>query len=252
MPSVALEVAVESVTDARSAAAGGADRLELCAALDLGGLTPTLGTFQEIRAATTLPLVVMIRPRGGDFVYDASELAVMKRDIRHFLPLAPDGFVFGVLTGDAVVNLDACRDLIVAARGVPCVFHRAFDRTDDNRRTLEDLVTMGFARVLTSGRADDALAGAQNIAKVRHLARGRIGVLPCGRVRASNVSEILRLTNCVEVHGSFAVPVPESDRPGLRGYVRRSRTCRDAVVACRAILDAGVSPSPSPFRVGGP
>ena len=250
MPAVVLEVAVESVADALAAAHGGADRLELCAALDLGGITPSLGVFEEVRAATTMPVVVMIRPRGGDFVYDDCELAAMKRDLTHFLPLAPDGFVFGALSADAVVNLDACRDLVAAARGVPCVFHRAFDRTDDNRRTIEDLISLGFARVLTSGRANDALAGAQNIAKVRHLARGRIGVLPCGNVRATNVGEILRLTNCEDVHGSFAVPVPEGDGPGLRGYVRRSHTCRDSVAACRAVLDAYVTPSPLPFRIG--
>lgn len=238
MPKIILEVAIESVEDAKTAVAGGADRLELCAALDLGGLTPSLGLYEEIRAAVSVPVVVMIRPRGGDFVYDEFEIAAMKRDIEHFLPLATDGFVFGVLTADAVIHLDACRSLVAATRGVTCVFHRAFDKTSDNRRALEDCVALGFTRVLTSGKAPEVLAGVQNLAKLYALAQSRIGILPCGKVRASNVGEILRLVDCREVHGSFSEPMPESDAKGMKGYMRRSRTGRDAVAACRTALDA--------------
>ena len=237
MPQILLEVAIESVQDAVSAVAGGAGRLELCAALDLGGLTPSLGSYEQVRKSTSLPIVVMIRPRAGDFVYDQWELAAMKRDIEHFLPFNPDGFVFGALTPDAIINVPACRELVKAAWGVRCVFHRAFDKTADNRKSLEDCISLGFTRILTSGKGTDALAGSPNLAKLQLLSKGRIGILPCGKVRASNVAEIHRLTDCCEVHGSFAMSNPERDTPGQRGYLRRSHTSQDAVAACRAVLN---------------
>lgn len=231
-----LEVAIESVDDALAAVGGGADRLELCAALDLGGLTPSPGTIQEVMDAVKVPVMVMIRPRGGDFVYSPHELTAMERDIRHFLPMGPAGFVFGALTPEATIHQDACRALLKAAGSVPCTFHRAFDRTYDNRRALEDIIALGFTRVLSSGRADTALAGVENLTKLINLAEDRIIVIPCGRVRALNVGEIVRLTKCQEVHGSFAEPIPTTNDIGRQGYIIRSRTSREAVALCRSIL----------------
>ncbi|MFO0937284.1 MAG: copper homeostasis protein CutC [Gemmataceae bacterium] len=237
MPKIVLEVAIESIADAQIAFSGGADRLELCSALDLGGLTPSLGMYEEIRLVVPIPIVVMIRPRSGDFVYDEDEIGAMRRDIEHFLPFKPDGFVFGVLTPDATIHESACRKLTEAAQGTPCIFHRAFDKTRNNRQALEECVSLGFTRVLSSGRASTALSGLTNLQKLHGLAQGRIGILPCGKVRALNVGEILRMADFPEVHGSFAEPLPEPTDPGATGYVRRSRTSRDAVAACRAVLD---------------
>lgn len=237
MSRILIEVAMESVDDAVAAEEGGADRLELCAALDLGGLTPSLGTYDAIRHVSKLPVFVMIRPRSGDFVYSEFEIAAMKRDIAYFLPLKPDGFVFGILQADATIHLNACRDLIVAASGLPCTFHRAFDRTANNLQALDDCTALGFKRILTSGRAADAIAGIRNLTRLAEQAEGRIGLLPCGRIRHDNVAEIVRATSCREVHGSFAEPIPEGTNDGERGYVRRSRTSRSAVAACRDVLN---------------
>lgn len=236
MGHVVIEAAVESVADAVAAARGGADRLGLCAALDLGGLTPSLGAFLEVRAAAALPVVVTVRPRPGDFVMDDDEVRVMARDIDAFRPHRPAGFVFGCLSADGLVNADQCRRLMDAAGGVPCVFHRAFDRCPYPSGAVDTLADLGFLRLLTSGREDTALAGAAGIAATRTHAAGRVQVLPCGRVRADTVADLVRLTGCDQVHGSFAGPrMPQKGR-GFRGYPAVRRTNADEVAATRAVL----------------
>ena len=237
MSRILLEVAIETADDAGAAHAGGADRLEVCGGLDLGGLTPSRGTIDEIRERTILPLVIMIRPRGGDFVYSDSEIATMIRDIRYLHAVQPAAFVFGALTAAGEIHDEACRFLRQAAGDVPCVFHRAFDRTADNRKALEECIRLGFVRILTSGKATDALAGSTNIAKLAAQADGRIEILPCGRVRAGNAAEIVRLTGVTQVHGAFSETVPDSDAIGQRGYPSRSRTSREQVAACRSVLE---------------
>ena len=255
MTRILIEAAVETVEDAEAATAGGADRLELCAALDLGGLTPTLGMLREVRAVSGLPVVVMLRPRGGDFVYDERELRVMARDLEGFLPHAPAGFVLGVLDQSGRVHEAACKLLLKVAGGVPVVFHRAFDRTPDPLAALETCVKLGFARVLTSGREATGLAGSPAIRKLRDAAAGRIEILPCGKVSAKNAADILSLTACTQLHGAFAEPVPEAGGRGHRGYAQRCRTSAAEVAAVRAAVDAaspnGVS-SPRMTGLGPP
>jgi copper homeostasis protein CutC len=235
-PRVLIEAAVETPEDAAFAEGGGADRLELCSALDLGGLTPTLGTFFEISAARQLPVFVMIRPRGGDFVYTASEFRVMCRDLETLLTYRPAGFVFGLLKPDGQVDWDRCGELIQRAGGLPCVFHRAFDRTPDLPEALEELITLGFRRVLTSGREATAIAGAKTIATLVAQAAGRIEVLPCGQIRAKDVAEVVRVTKCNQVHGSFALPLPVEEGRGYRGYPARLRTNSDEIRAVQEAL----------------
>jgi copper homeostasis protein len=236
---VLIEVAAESVEDAVAAEQGGADRIELCAALDLGGLTPSLGAYLEVRAATRLPVVVMIRPRPGDFVYSTDELRVMARDLEAYRPHRPDGFVFGALAPDGRIDVAAVGSLVAWAGGLPCVFHRAFDRVPVAAEALEQLIATGFARVLTSGREATALAGSAEIARLVKRAAGRIEVLPCGRIRAKDAGEVVRLTGCDQVHGSFARPLQLPDERGRRGYPERSVTSRAEVAATRAALDRG-------------
>ena len=233
---ILIEVAVESLADARAAEQGGADRLELCAALDLGGLTPSVGAYLEVRAAVSLPVVVMIRPRPGDFVADADEVRVMARDLEQFRPHQPAGFVFGCLDQSGRVHLDHCRRLVEAAGGVPCVFHRAFDRCPAPAQAVDTLGDLGFVRLLTSGREDTAIQGVAAIAATVVHAADRVEVLPCGRVRADTVAELVRLTGCTQVHGSFAVPKPVKDGRGHRGYPPVSMTDPAAVAAVRAAL----------------
>jgi copper homeostasis protein len=234
---VLIEAAVETVEDAQAAADGGADRLELCAALDLGGLTPTLGLLAEVRAVTQLPVVVMLRPRGGDFVYTPAECRVMKRDLEAFRPHKVAGFVLGVLDESGRVHEAACRELVGLAAGVPVVFHRAFDRTPDPIAALETVIALGFARILTSGREATGLAGSPTIRKLREVAGGRIEILPCGRVTAKTAADILSETGCDQLHGSFAEAIPEPAAPGRRGYASRSRTSAAEVEAVRVAVD---------------
>lgn len=242
-----LEVACETVADAVAAAEGGADRIELCAAMELGGLTPSVGLYEAVRAAVRLPLWVMIRPRPGDFVYSASELGVMARDVEQFRPAAPAGFVFGVLDADGKVHAAACRRLLAACGDTPAVFHRAFDRAPSIREALAAVIRLGFRRILTSGREATAPEGAKLIGRIRARVAGRIEVLPCGKVRAGNVAELLRVTGCDQAHGSFTEPVPAGEGAGYRGYGPRLRVSREEVAAARAELDraAGVLSSPS-------
>lgn len=234
---ILIEVAIETVEDALAAERGGADRLELCAALDLGGLTPSLGAFHEIRDRVSLPICVMIRPRPGDFVYDDADFRVMLRDIAHFLPHEPAAFVFGLLRPDGRVDDGPCVELVSRAGPVPCVFHRAFDRVPDQAATLATIRDLGFRRVLTSGQAATALEGSPRIATLMRQAAGRIEILPCGKVRAKDVESVVRVTKCNQVHGSFAEPMPLGEGRGYRGYQQRSRTSAEEVAATRAVLD---------------
>src|SRR5262245_55296878 len=197
---VLLEVAVASVEDAVVAAAGGADRLELGCALALGGLTPSLGTLIEVRAAVRVPVVVLVRPRPGGFAYSESELTVMRRDVELALAHGADGVVFGVLHPDGTVDRERCRSLLQSCGGRVAVFHRAFDVTPEPFAALETLVELGFRRVLTSGQEATASAGAELIAELRRRAAGRIEVLPGGGINASNAVDVLARTGCDQVH----------------------------------------------------
>lgn len=232
-----IEVAVETPDDARRAEAGGADRLELSAALDLGGLTPSLGLFEEVRAVTRLPVLVMIRPRPGDFVYDDAESRVMARDIAEYRRLAPAGFVFGALTENGTVDGPRCQRLREACGGLPCVFHRAFDRCPVPASALADLIALGFVRVLTSGREATALAGAQAIAGLQKLVAGEIELLPCGSIRSANVESVARITGCTQFHASFGELVPDLPGLGRRGYPQRTQVSVADLREARAVLD---------------
>lgn len=202
---VLLEIALESLDDALVARAAGADRIELCAALDLGGLTPSLGALRAIGAAAGVPVLAMIRPRSGGFCYTPRELDVMSRDIAAAVEAGAAGVVFGALGGDRSVDEPACRRLLACCRGCDAVFHRAYDRTRDPFDALERLIDLGFRRVLTSGQqatAPPPSAGAALVRRLVERAAGRIEVLPAGGIRAGNVAGLLRETGCTQVHAA--------------------------------------------------
>lgn len=198
-----LEVAIASIEDAQAAEAGGADRLELNAALSLGGLTPSLGALIEVRHATRLPLFVMLRPRPGAFCYRRAEYRVLVRDLDLLLSHGADGIVFGILNEDATVDRIRCRDVVRQAGNHPVVFHRAFDLTPEATQALEMLIDLGIRRVMTSGQQRTALAGASQIAALVRQSAGRIEVLPAGGINCGNVVELLRQTSCDQVHGGL-------------------------------------------------
>ncbi len=200
---VLLEVAVASVEDALAAAAGGADRLELNAALALGGLTPSLGTLIEVKQTVSLPLLVMVRPRGGGFAYSAADFRVMQRDAELALTHGADGIVFGVLTEDGRVDAERCRQLVRTAGLREAVFHRAFDVTPDPFEALEQLIDLGIRRAMTSGQEESAYNGAALIGELIRRAAGRIEVLPAGGINGFTLADVLARTGCDQVHASL-------------------------------------------------
>ena len=200
---ILLEIAIASVEDAVSAQTGGADRLELNAALALGGLTPSSGTLLEVKQAVTLPVMVMVRPRGGGFCYSAADFRVMRRDIDLALAHGADGIVLGVLTEDGQVDLDRCRQLIGQVHGRTVVFHRAFDVTPDPFLALEQLIDLGVHRVMTSGQEASAYNGVALIAELIRRAAGRIEVLPAAGINRFTVADVVARTGCTQVHASL-------------------------------------------------
>jgi len=202
MGQVLIEAVCCSADDCVAAEAGGADRVELCAAMALGGLTPSLGTVVEARGRTRLAMVSMVRPRAGGFDYTAGEFAAMRRDAELAVQEGVDGIVFGILRPSGEVDLDRSAALIDIARaaGRETVFHRAFDVVPEPFAALEALIALGVTRVLTSGRQATALAGAPLIRELAERAAGRIQILPGGGVRDTNVAELLQATGVQAVH----------------------------------------------------
>lgn len=197
-----LEVAANSLASALAAQAGGAGRIELCTALELGGLTPSHGEIALVRERVALPLYVLIRPRAGDFLYGEGELETMLRDIEACAVLGCDGVVFGVLDADGEVDKARCRELMDAAGRMGVTFHRAFDLVRDQARALEDILALGAERVLTSGGASSAPQGASRIHELVVQAGERIVVMPGAGITPANAAGLATATGAVEFHAS--------------------------------------------------
>ncbi|HLH08632.1 MAG TPA: copper homeostasis protein CutC [Terriglobales bacterium] len=195
-----VEICCGSIDDAIEAEAGGADRIELCSALFLGGLTPSIGTILEAKARLKIPVMVMIRPRAGGFCYAEAEMASMERDAEIALANGADGLVFGILNPDGTVDANRCRRILQRMGVQQRVFHRAFDVTPDPRAALDQLVDLGFTRILTSGQQDTVPEGIDLIREIIQYARGRIEILPGGGIRPSHIAEVVRRTGCTQVH----------------------------------------------------
>ncbi len=249
MSPMILEVAVTTGDEARLAAVAGADRLELCSALELGGVTPSPSTFLAAREAATIPVYVLLRPRSGGFAYSGGEFATLKRDAEWFLARGADGIVFGALTAEGRIDRARCAELVALAKG-KAVFHRAFDFLPGRLAALEELIDLGFERILTSGGAGTALAGEEELAALVLAARGRIEILPGSGVRPENVAEMLRVTGCNQVHASLRSAVAESilDVSSKKAQQMGTRWTTDAklVREMRVLLDRlATTPSPS-------
>jgi copper homeostasis protein len=197
---VLIEACVDSVASALAAEQGGAGRLELCDALYDAGTTPSAGMISAVKAAVRIPVFVIVRPRGGGFVYTYEEAAVMRLDIEAARMLGADGIVVGTLTSDARVDEDQMRVLMAAARELPVTFHRAFDLARDREEALETLMRLGVQRVLTAGGAASALEGVEAIRALAKRGAGQIAVMAGGGVREETVQEIVHRTGVTEVH----------------------------------------------------
>ncbi|MFL5560510.1 MAG: copper homeostasis protein CutC [Gemmatimonadaceae bacterium] len=213
---ILVEACVDSVESALAAERGGARRVELCDALFDGGTTPSAGMIAACKASVSIPMFVMIRPRGGGFCYSAAERDVMRRDVEAARALGADGIVTGGLRADGEVDVDLVRDLVDAAGGIPVSFHRAFDLTRDLEASLELLAGAGVKRVLTSGGAPTALEGAATLGQLVRRAGERLVVIAGGGVREDNVQRVVAASGVREVH----VRLTRTARNGARSRDR--------------------------------
>lgn len=197
-----LEICAGSVESAIAARDGGAKRIELCTALEVGGVTPSAGVIAEARKVEDLVLNVIIRPRGGDFLYNEYEVACMEEDIRTCKRLGADGVVIGALTAEGDIDKAVCKRLIEAADGMSVTFHRAFDMCRNPYEALEELISLGCDRVLTSGQAPTAEAGIPLLKQLVEQAAGRIIIMPGSGVNSKNAAMILQTTEATEIHAS--------------------------------------------------
>ena len=215
-----LEVCTASMRSVQAAVAGGAKRIELCSALSVGGLTPSLGLLREVHALyPELRIHVLIRPREGDFVYSEEELRVMERDIEVALPYA-DAIVSGAMTPAGTVDVVATRRLLERSQGVSFTFHRAFDQSQNPLEAMETIGALGCTRILTSGTRETAEAGIPIIRQLIERAAGAITILPGGGVTASNIRRILTETGAQEIHGSASLRLPDGRQETLTDIVR--------------------------------
>lgn len=234
-----LEICVDSVESAIAAAKGGAKRIELCSALSEGGITPSAGLISAVRAAVDIDVFIIIRPRGGDFVYSEQELEVMRDDIAEAKMRKVDGVVMGILTESGTIDLGRMRKLIAIARPLQVTFHRAFDVCTDLDRALEDVIACGADRILTSGGKPDAMRGAARIAQLQNKAGERIGIMAGGGIRASNVRALALKTGVREVHTSLSKNAEESAELGSGQNGHKSyRVFEHDVRAFKAAIDA--------------
>ncbi|MGB3026944.1 copper homeostasis protein CutC [Paradevosia shaoguanensis] len=203
-----IEVCVEGIDGLLAAQKAGADRVELCASLLEGGLTPSIGVVREALKLSTIPFNVIVRPRGGDFLYSEQEFQSMLRDVEALRDLGVAGVVIGCLTADGRVDIERTRALVRAAKPLTVTFHRAFDMTVDYRQAVEDLVHAGVDRVLTSGQRRTALDGLDILKDTVALANGRLVVMVCGGLNAGNIADVLDRTGAPEAHFSAGKTVP--------------------------------------------
>lgn len=195
-----IEICVEGIDGLVAAQDGGADRVELCASLLEGGLTPSMGVIREALRVATIPFHVIIRPRGGDFLYSELEFQSMVEDIKVLRDMGVAGVVIGCLTPDGKIDEARTKTLVDAARPMKVTCHRAFDMTEDYREAIEALVRAGVDRVLTSGQRDTALEGIDILKDTAAIADGRIVIMACGALDEQNIAQVRRATGVDEMH----------------------------------------------------
>lgn len=198
-----IEIATTDFETTRLAVQGGAHRIELCASLAEGGVTPSYGTIRLCRESFTVPLYPIIRHRGGDFLYSDQEFEIMKQDVLLCKSLQCDGVVIGLLQSDGQIDLKRTAVLTALAYPMGVTFHRAFDRCADPLQALEQLISIGCERILTSGQCPTAPEGADRIARLQKQAANRIVIMPGSGVRPDNVVALAKQTGCVEFHASL-------------------------------------------------
>jgi len=209
-----VEICVDSVESALTAREAGASRIELCSALSEGGLTPSHGLIDAVKSNVTIEINVLIRPRGGDFLYSDSEFGVMRRDIEIAGEAGADGIVTGILMSDGRIDIERTTLLVEYASPMKVTFHRAFDMCRDGRKALNDVIMTGAARLLTSGQAKKAVEGAEMIKSLVQAAGERIIIMPGSGIDEYNIATLAKTTGAHEFHlsGRMAYESPMTFR----------------------------------------
>lgn len=198
-----IEVCLDSVESIMAAEKGGADRVELCSDLFEGGLSPSIGMVRVAKRLTHIPINAMVRPRGGDFCYSDVEFEVMCAEVEAFKAEGVNAIVFGILTPDGDVDMDRSRRIVELARPLAVTFHRAFDMTRDLSKSLEDLVSLGIERVLTSGGEASVAEGADTLKALIEQAGDRIVVMPGCGIKERNFRKLDSIIGAREYHMSL-------------------------------------------------
>ncbi|MBC8883979.1 copper homeostasis protein CutC [Flavobacterium piscinae] len=197
-----MEIACFNLESALIAQKAGADRVELCSDMSVGGTTPTIETIQKARQHLTIDIYTMIRPRGGNFVYSNSEFEQMKSEIEIIKKLGVNGFVLGILNEDNSINIEQNKALVDLSKPFPCTFHRAIDEISDYEQALEDVISCGFSTILTSGTFPNVMEGKEVLMQMVLHANNRIEIMPGGGLRSTNISELNEMVNANWYHSS--------------------------------------------------
>jgi copper homeostasis protein len=203
MKHITFELCAETLQACFAAREGGAHRIELCSSLSEDGLTPSHGLIRAAVDQSGLPIHVLLRPRGGGFIYTAGEFALICDDMKHAVDLGASGFVVGVLKADGTIDMDRTNELVELAAPLEVTFHRAFDLTPVLDTSLEEIIAAGCRRVLTSGGEPEVVAGSVNLARLVKQAQGRIDIAVGGGLRLSNATSVARSTHANHFHGSM-------------------------------------------------
>ncbi len=205
-----LEVIGFNIESCIAAQEGGAGRIEMCASPGEGGTTPSLGFIKSARKVLQIPLYVMVRPRGGDFLYSEEEFKIMQHEIRFIKEAGCDGVVIGILNSDGTVDKNRCAKLVDQAYPLGVTFHRAFDRVADPIQALQDVISVGCERILTSGLRPNVNEGLDMIKQLQTSANDDIIIMPGSGVRSANIQKIVRETGVFEIHSSASAQWPSS------------------------------------------
>jgi copper homeostasis protein len=200
---ISVEICIDSVDSALAAERGGAQRVELCSNLWEGGVTPSAGLIATVRKKISIGLQVMVRPRGGDFCHSDDEFEIMQQDVKTAKSLGADGIVVALLQTNARVDVARTRELVELAAPLPVTFHRAFDVVTDLPAALEDVISTGAKRILTSGGESSGVKGTASLTKLVQLAKGRISILAAGGINSTNAREIVEKSGVSEVHAGL-------------------------------------------------
>ena len=208
-----LEIACFNLESALIAQENGADRVELCAEMHLGGTSPNIETIKKAKENLSIDVYVMIRPRGGNFVYLKEEFQQMKSDIEAIKKLDVNGFVFGILNEDKTINIEQNKALVEFAKPFPCTFHRAFDEVSNYKQALEDVISCGFSTILTSGTFPNVIEGKEVLKQLVNQAKNRIEIMPGGGLRSTNISALDEMVNANWYHSSAITDGSETANP---------------------------------------